>query len=39
MHRLIACRNAKKLEFLRRIDEPIVTGFNPSILAEDLANL
>ncbi len=29
----------KKLEFLRKIGEPMRTGFNPSTLAEDLANL
>jgi methyltransferase (TIGR00027 family) len=26
-------------EFLRKIDEPIISGFNPSILAEEFANL
>jgi methyltransferase (TIGR00027 family) len=29
----------KKLKFLRKIGEPMITGFNPSILAEDLARL
>lgn len=29
----------KKLEFLRKIGEPMITGFNPSTLTEELANL
>jgi methyltransferase (TIGR00027 family) len=29
----------KKLTFLRKIGEPMITGFNPSTLAEDLARL
>ena len=29
----------KSLEYLRKIGEPMITGFNPSTLAEDIANL
>jgi methyltransferase (TIGR00027 family) len=29
----------KKLEFFRKIGEPMITGFNPSTLAEDIASL
>ena len=29
----------KSLEYLRKIGEPMITGFNPSTLAEDITNL
>jgi O-methyltransferase involved in polyketide biosynthesis len=29
----------KSLEYLRKIGEPVIKGFNPSTLAEELANL
>ena len=32
-------RMEKTLEFLKNIDEPMKTGFNPSTLAEDLSRL